>query len=441
MIQLSGHYTYRKLLRYTFPSIVMMVFSSFYYVVDGFFVSNWTGTTQFAAVNFIWPVLMLLGGFGFMFGTGGSALIGKVLGERKPEKASEIFSMLIYVSLGLGLFVSIAGILLLKPIASMLGAEGDMLHYSIQYGQIYLLSLPAVFLQAEFQGLCSTAGKPKLALYTTVAAGLTNIVLDALFIAGFSWGVVGAAAASSLSQCIGGFLPLFYFSRKNSSLLRLRKTKMDWKSLMQTCTNGFSELLNNVSMAIVGILYNFQLLRIIGEDGIAAYGVLMYVNLVFTGIFIGYSVGTAPLVSFNFGAQDRDELHSLLTKSLTIISVGSVLMFAAGELLAKPLSILYTGYSQSLLDITLRAFFIYSFSFLFAGFGIFGSSFFTALNNGPVSAVISFLRTMVFEVAGVLILPLILDLDGVWLSIVVAEFLAGLVTAVFLLCKRKKYGY
>ncbi len=441
MLQLSGHFTYRKLLRYTFPSIVMLVFNSFYYVVDGLFVSNWVGKTPFAAINFIWPTLMLLGSFGFMFGTGGSALIGKTMGEQNLKKANEIFSLLIYVSIGCGTVVAIVGILLLRPIASALGAEGELLTLCTRYGSIYLLSLPAYLLQSEFQCLCSTAGKPKLGLYTTVAAGVANIVLDALFIIGFSWGVAGAAAASSLSQCIGGLLPLLYFCRKNSSPLHLTRTSFDWQSLSRICSNGFSELLNNISMSIVGILYNFQLLRIVGEDGIAAYGVLMYVNLVFIGIFIGYSVGSAPIVSYHYGAENHAELKNLLRKGLAIISVSSLLMFAAGELLARPLSVLYAGYDPELLKITMRGFFIYSFSFLFAGFAILGSSFFTALNNGLVSALISFLRTMVFQVAGVMLLPLIWDLDGVWMSIGVAEFLAALVTFLLLFSNRKRYGY
>ncbi len=441
MLQLSGHFTYRKLLRYTFPSIVMLVFNSFYYVVDGLFVSNWVGKTPFAAINFIWPTLMLLGSFGFMFGTGGSALIGKTMGEQNLKKANEIFSLLIYVSIGCGTVVAIAGILLLRPIASALGAEGELLTLCTRYGSIYLLSLPAYLLQSEFQCLCSTAGKPKLGLYTTVAAGVANIVLDALFIIGFSWGVAGAAAASSLSQCIGGLLPLLYFCRKNSSPLHLTRTSFDWQSLSRICSNGFSELLNNISMSIVGILYNFQLLRIVGEDGIAAYGVLMYVNLVFIGIFIGYSVGSAPIVSYHYGAENHAELKNLLRKGLAIISVSSLLMFAAGELLARPLSVLYAGYDPELLKITMRGFFIYSFSFLFAGFAILGSSFFTALNNGLVSALISFLRTMVFQVAGVMLLPLIWDLDGVWMSIGVAEFLAALATFLLLFSNRKRYGY
>ncbi len=441
MIELSDHFTYRKLLRFTFPSIIMLVVSSIYGVVDGLFVSNFVGKTPFTAVNFIFPFLMILSSVGFMFGTGGSALIAKTLGERKPQKANEIFSLIIYVSMACGLVLMVVGMASVRPVASFLGAEGRLLEDSVIYGSVYLLGLPGCILQYEFQCLCATAGKPKLGLSVTVAAGVTNIVLDALFVVGFSWGLVGAAAASALSQCVGGFAPLIYFAGKNKSLLRLTKTKFDGKALLRTCSNGFSELLSNISMSLVSVLYNVQLLRYIGEDGIAAYGVLMYVTLIFLAIFIGFSVGVAPIISYQYGAQNHKELKGLLKKSVIIIGVSSVAMFAFGELLAKPLSVLYTGYDDTLFQITVRGFFIYSFSFLFSGFAIFGSSFFTALNNGFVSALISTLRTLVFQVIAVLILPLIWKVDGIWLSLVMAEFLATVVAILFLIGKRKKYQY
>lgn len=441
MIQLSDHFTYGKLLRYTFPSIIMLVVTSVYSVVDGLFVSNFVGKTPFAAVNFIWPLLMMLGSIGLMFGAGGGALIAKTIGEGKKEQANQIFSLLVYTSIVCGIVFGAAGIALIPTISAALGAEGQLLTDSILYGRIYLLGLPACILQYEFQCLFATAEKPHLGLYVTIAAGLTNIVLDALFVAVLSWGVAGAAAASALSQCIGGFVPLLYFGRENTSLLRLTKTSFHGRTLIKVISNGFSELLSNISMSIVGMLYNVQLLKYIGENGVAAYGVLMYVNLIFLAIFIGYSVGTAPVVSYHYGAQNQDELKSLLRKSVVIIGISSVAMFAAGELLARPLSLLFVGYDPELLDITLRAFLIYSASFLFSGFAIFGSSFFTALNDGLVSAAISFMRTLVFEVAAVLIFPLIWGVDGIWASVVGAELMATAVTTLFLLGKRKKYQY
>ena len=441
VIQLSDHFTCRRLLRFTLPSIIMLVFTSIYGVVDGFFVSNFVGKTPFTAVNFVWPFLMILGAVGFMFGTGGGALIAKTMGEGRREEARRLFSLLIYISMGCGLVLTIVGLLVLRPVCMALGAEGRLLEDAVIYGRVLLLGIPAYILQYEFQCLFATAEKPQLGLYVTVAAGLTNIVLDALLVAVFPLGLVGAALATVLSQVVGGVIPLFYFARPNSSLLRLGRTRFDGKALLRTCSNGFSELLSNISMSLVNMLYNVQLLRYAGEDGIAAYGVLMYVSMVFLAVFIGYSVGVSPVVSYHYGAQNHAELRGLRRRSMAITGVFAVLMFAAAEVLARPLSLIFVGYDAGLLEMTLRAFFIYSFSFLFAGFAIFGSSFFTALNDGLVSAAISFLRTVVFQITAVLLFPLVWDLDGIWLSIVAAEALAVVVTVLFLIGKKKKYQY
>ena len=414
MQTLAGHYSYARLFRSTTPCVIMLVVTSIYSVVDGLFVSNFVGKTPFTAVNFIFPLLMILGGMGFMFGTGGGALIAKTLGERR-KGADAIFSMTVYVAAGCGVVLMILGLAFLRPVAVAMGAQGQLLDDSLIYGGVYLLGLPGCVLQYAFQNLCATAGKPKLGLYVTVAAGVTNIVLDALFAGRCSRGGLPgcAAAASALSQYIGGIVPLVYFLCRNSSLLRLKKCRLDPKALLKICTNGSSELLNNISMSIVNILYNMQLLHYVGEDGIAAYGVLMYVNLIFLSIFIGYSVGSAPVISYHYGAQNHRELRSLLGKSLVILSVSAVLMFLLSEFLARPLSVMFAGYDPGLLELTLRGFFLYSFSFLFSGFAIFGSSFFTALNDGLTSAVISFLRTLVFQIAAVLVLPLVWEVDGI----------------------------
>ena len=442
MIKLSDHFTYRTLLRFTIPSILMMIFTSIYGVVDGIFVSNFVGEIEFAAVNFIMPFLMMLGGIGFMFGTGGSALIAKRMGEGKQHEANGIFSLLILVSLGTGVAIAALGILFLRPIAALLGAEGTMLEHCVTYGRVILLALPALLLQFEFQSFFITAQKPKLSLLVTLAAGIANMVLDALFMAVFGWGIVGAAAATAISQCVGGFVPLVYFVRKNSSLLRITRPRFDGRALLLTCTNGSSELLSNISMSLVSMLYNVQLLRYAGEAGVSAYGVLMYVNFVFLAVFIGYSVGTAPLISYHFGARNHAELKSLLGKSLVLISSASLLMLGISQLLGSPLASLFVGYNPSLLALTVQGFRIFSFSFLFAGIAIYGSSFFTALNNGPVSALISFLRTLVFQVGAVLLLPLLLNgAPGIWLSVVVAELVAAALTAIFMLGLRRKYHY
>lgn len=441
MIQLSDHFNIKRLLRFTLPSIIMLIFTSVYGVVDGFFVSNFVGKTSFTAVNFIMPFLLILGCVGFMFGTGGGALIAKTIGEGQSEKAKQLFSMLVYVSVACGAVLAVLGIVFVRPIASALGAEGQLLEDSITYGRIIMLAIPAYVLQYEFQCLFATAEKPKLGLYITVAAGLTNIILDALFVAVFSWGLEGAAVATVLGQCVGGLVPVIYFSKPNTSLLRFTKPKFDGKALLKAVTNGSSELMTNISASIVSMLYNAQLLKYAGEDGVAAYGVLMYLNLVFQALFIGYSVGVAPLISYNYGATNHDELKGLRKKSLLLISCFAICMFFLAELFAKPISVMFVGYDQGLLEITKRAFTVFSFSFLFAGFGIFGSSFFTALNNGFISASIAFLRTLVFQIAAVLIFPLIWKLDGIWFSIVAAEMLTLIVVIALLIGNRKKYQY
>lgn len=441
MIKLSDRFTYKKLLRYTFPAVIMLVFTSIYGVVDGFFVSNYVGKTPFAAVNFIMPVLMILGSIGFMFGTGGGALIAKTIGESKKEKANQIFSLIVYVSIALSIVLTVLAIIFLRPIISSLGAQGQLLEDSITYGRIILLSVPAFVLQSEFQILFATAERPKIGLYVTIAAGLTNIVLDALFIIVFSWGLVGAAWATALSILVGGVIPIIYFSRKNSSLLQLTKTKYDGQVMLKTITNGSSELMNMISMSLVSIFFNVQLLKYAGENGVAAYGVLMYVNMIFLSIYLGYSVGAAPIISYHFGAQNHDELKSLLKKSVVIMGIFSLLMFGSAQLLSSPLSMLFVGYDQVLMGMTQRAIFLFSFAFLFSGIGVFGSSFFTAMNDGLTSALISFLRTLVFQTGAVMIFPLLWELDGIWLSIVLAEAMAVVVTVLFFIGKRKKYHY
>ena len=440
-IQLSDHFTRKRLLRFSLPSIVMMVFTSIYGVVDGYFVSNYTGKTPFAAVNLIMPFLMILGGVGFMFGTGGGALIAKTMGEGKAEKADKFFSMTVFSSILCGLVLTAVGLLFLRPFARLMGAEGELLENSLLYGTINLIALPFYILQYEFQCLFATAEKPKLGLYVTVASGVANMVLDWLLVAVLPFGLAGAAAATAASQFIGGVFPLIYFARKNSSRLHLTRCRLELRPLGRICANGSSELMSNISMSLVSMLYNVQLMQYVGEDGIAAYGVLMYVSMIFQAIFIGYSVGTAPIVSYHYGAQNREELKSLLRKAIFIVAIAALCMFAAGELLAAPLSRLFVAYDEELLQMTTHAFAIFSFSFLFSGFAINGSSFFTALNDGLTSALISFLRTLVFQVAAVLLFPLLWGLDGIWFSIVAAEIMAVLATIFFLLKKQKKYGY
>lgn len=440
-IRLSDHFSYGKLLRFTLPSICMMVFTSIYGVVDGLFVSNFVGKTPFAAVNLVMPFVMILGGMGFMIGTGGTALVSKLLGEGKKDEAHRTFSMLVLFTLLLGVVLSAVGILTMPAVSRFLGASDAMLPDCVLYGRIVTGFTFAFMLQNVFQSFFIAAEKPRLGLIVTVAAGVTNMVLDALFMAVFKWGVAGAAIATGLSQCVGGVLPLLYFLRPNTSLLRLRPAALRLRPLLQACGNGSSELMSNISSSLVGMLYNFQLMRLIGEDGVSAYGVLMYVQFIFVAIFIGYSIGCAPVVGFHYGAQNHDELKSLLRKSVLLMAVGGVTLTLLARALARPLAHLFVGYDAALYDLTVHAFRLFAWSFLLAGFNIFTSGFFTSLNNGGVSAAISFLRTLVFQAGSVILLPMLLGVDGIWWAITAAEIFAFLISCTFLLAKRNKYHY
>ncbi|MCI8623487.1 MAG: MATE family efflux transporter [Provencibacterium sp.] len=440
-IQLSDHFTYRKLLRFTLPSMIMMVFTSIYGVVDGFFISNFSGKTSFAAINLVMPFVMILGGMGFMIGTGGTALVSKVLGEGNPKRANRYFSMMVYLTILLGAVLSAVGIVFIRPVSLFFGATEEMLGDCILYGRITIAFTTAFMLQNVFQSFFIAAEKPKLGLLATVAAGLTNMVLDAVFVGLFRWGVAGAALATGVSQCVGGIFPLAYFIRPNDSLLQLTRTKLQIKPMLRACGNGSSELMSNVASSVVSIIYNFQLMKYVGENGVSAYGVLMYVQFIFIAIFIGYSIGSAPIVSYHFGAENHGELKNMLKKSSLLTGGSGVLLSALAFALAEPLSQIFVGYDAELLALTSHAFRLFSFSFFLAGFNIFASSFFTALNNGVVSAFISFLRTLVFQTSSVLILPIFLGLDGIWWAITVAEALACVVSLIFLFVKRTEYQY
>lgn len=440
-IQLSDHFTYQKLLRFVAPSIVMMICTSVYSIVDGLFVSNFVGKTAFAAVNLIFPVLMAMSTVGFMLGTGGSAIVSMTLGTGQREKANRYFSMLIYAGIVLSIALSVFGFLFMPAIGSALGAKGALLENTVLYGRILIAGQTAFILQNMFQSFFPVAEKPELSLKISVAAGLTNFALDALFIIIFKWGLAGAAAATVMGQVVGGILPLFYFSRRNSSLLRLTKAGFEGRILLKACTNGSSEMLTNLSTSLVNMLYNLQLMKIAGENGLAAYGVIMYIYFIFASIFIGYSIGGSPVISYHYGAGHSKELKNLFKMSLSIIGTAGIVLTALAQVLALPLTKIYVGYDAELLQMTCRGFRLYSLAFLFGGFNSFGSSFFTALGDGAVSAAISCLRTLVFQVAVILLLPSLLGLDGVWLAIGAAEVLALGVTAAFLVAKRKKYRY
>ena len=440
-IQLSEHFTYSKLLRFTFPSIIMMIFTSIYSVIDGLFVSNFAGKTALAAINIIYPFIMAVGALGFMMGTGGSALVGRLLGEGEKEKANKTFSLIVYTTAIAGILLSALAFLLVPTVSRLFGASGQLLDYCILYGRICFLSMPCFMLQNVFQCFFITAEKPRLRLDVVLSAGITNMVLDFLFVAVFGLGLKGAAIATVCGEIIGGLVPILYFAGRNHSLLRLGRTSFDAGSILKTCTNGSSELMTELSSSVVTVLYNTQLMKIAGENGVAAYSTIMYVNFIFVAIFLGYSLGSAPIISFHYGAGNHDELKNMRKKSLRLIAVWGIGMTIISHIFALPFARFFVGYDSELLAMTIHGFRIYAFVYLLNGFNIFGSSFFTALNNGMVSATISFLRTLVFEVICILLLPVYFGIDGIWSAVLVAEALALCVTSFFLITKRSRYHY
>ncbi len=440
-IQLSDHFTYGKLIRFTIPSIAMMIFTSIYGVVDGFFVSNYVGATPFAALNLIMPAIMIMAAIGFMFGTGGSALVAFTLGTGDKRKANEIFSLIIYLLIGIGLILTVLSLIIARPVSMLLGATENMLDYCVIYAQVCAIGLVPFMLQNAFQSFMIVAEKPKLGLYVTIAAGVTNMILDWLFMGVMGMGVGSAAAASVIGMFVGGALPLFYFMKKNTSLLRLTKPSTDFSAIVKAAVNGSSEFMTNISVSIVNMLYNFQLMRMAGEYGVSAYGIIMYTNFIFLGVFFGYAIGASPIIGYHYGTGEKKELKNVFSKSFILIAITSVVMTILAEILAKPLAMIFASYDAELLEITIHAIKIYSISFLVMGFNIFGSSLFTALNDGLTSALISFFRTLLFQIVSVIILPMVLGLDGIWFSITCAELLALALTAFCIIKNRKKYGY
>lgn len=442
-IQLSDHFSFGKLLRFTLPSMAMMLFTSVYSIVDGYFVSNYAGKTAFAAVNLIMPILMIVGTIGFMFGSGGTAIVAKAYGEGDKEKANNLFSLFVYFTFGIGVVVSTIGEILAKTISVMLGAEGVLLDNCVIYARILLAAMPLFILQVLFMSFFSVAEKPELGFAVTITSGVLNMILDAVLCINLpsEYKLIGAAVATAVSQSVGGIIPLIYFSRKNSSILRLGRTKFIPNAIIKACTNGSSEFMSNISMNVVGILFNLQLMKYAGEDGVSAYGFMMYVSMIFTAVFVGYSMGSAPVFSFNDGAKNYKELKSVLIKSLMFVVSAGIIMVVSAEMFAMPLAKIFVGYDAGLMELTVNGFRIFALSFAFIGFGIFSSGFFTAMNDGVTSAIISFVRTLVFESCAVMILPLVFGINGIWYSTVIAESLSLILGGTFMIVKRKKYHY
>ena len=424
------------------PMVLMMMVISVYSIVDGFFISNYAGSDAFAGMNLIWPAIALVGALGLMLGTGGSALVSKTLGEGDPEKARRIFSILIRITIIAGTLIAAVMFAIMPWLARTLGSDEAMLPYAVLYGRILIIVLPAYMLQMEFQPFFMAAEKPQFGTVLSIVCGVVNIALDALFVAVFGWGLTGAAIASSVSLLTGGCYPLWYFSsRRNTTRLWMVRCPFDWQSILKSCSNGMSEFVGNIALSIIGICYNWQLMQYIGADGVSAYGIIMYLGFIFASVFIGYNMGISQVISYNFGAGDKVELKSLLHKSLVIVGVSGVLMTTASEITANGISRIFVGYDESLCALTSHATGIYMLSFLICGFNMFVSAWFTALNNGVVSAAAAFVRTLVFELASVFVLPAFLGIEGIWHSVNVAEILALILSVVLLAAFRKRYGY
>lgn len=441
MIGLNEHFNYSKLIKFTLPTIIMMIFTSIYGVVDGVFVSNIVGSDAFAAVNLIMPVIMILGSVGFMIGTGGSALVSKTLGEGRKEDANRYFSILIYFLIFIGIILSILGVIFIRPIAEFLGAEGEILNDCVSYGRVMIILLTAYLLQNSFQSFLVVAEKPKMGLMISLMAGITNMFLDFLFMYVLKIGITGAALATGISWIVGGIIPLIYFKTNASTRLKLVRTRFEVKVVGQASANGASEMMTNLSMSLVNMLYNMQLMKIVGSDGVVAYGIIMYVSFIFSGTYLGYSIGAAPIIGYHYGADNKNELKSLFKKSLVIIGIAAIVLTSLAEILAGSLSGIFVSYDKDLLEMTTKAIRLFSLSFIIGGFNIFASSFFTALNNGFISALISFLRTLVFQAIMIFLLPAILGINGIWLAVVAAEFLSLIVSAICFSINNKRYGY
>ena len=440
-VELAGHYGLRRLVKTSLPMIAMMIVTSIYSIVDGYFISNFAGSTAFAAMNLVWPALALISAAGLMIGTGGSTLVSKTLGEGDTDRANEIFTMLVHIALIIGAILTVGLFIFMKPLVIALGAEGEMIPKAVMYGRIVVLAMPEFIMQMMFQSFYMTAERPELGTRMSIISGCINIALDALFVVGFKWGLIGAAIATALALAVGGIYPLWFFSSKknNTHLQFVCFSRIDWKAITRTCTNGMSEYVGNIALNIVSIGYNLQLMKYIGENGVSAYGIIMYVGFIFAAVYIGYNLCVSQVIAFNFGAGNRAELRSLLKKSLLLIGIGGVIMTALAEGAAPLLAKIFVGYDAELCSLTVRALRIYMLSFLICGFNMFCSAWFTALNNGLVSATAAFVRTLIFELGAVMIVPEIIGIDGIWLAVSIAEVLAVLMSAILILAYRKRY--
>ena len=438
-IKLSDHFSCAKLLLFAIPTIGMIMISITYDVVDGYFVSNYIGKTAFSAVNIIYPFQLLLSMVGYMFGSGGSALIAAELGDGNQQNARLYFTAIIKAAAAIGVVLAVAGVLLLRPVAVMIGATPEILEYGLPYGRTLFLFLPIMILGYTFQSILITAEKPKLGLYISLGNLFSNALLDWLFVAVFKWGMVGAAVATGIGACLNGLVPLIYFARPNSSPLHFCKGRVQVKPLLKACGNGSSEMVNDMSTSLIFVLYNYQLLRMLGEDGVAAYGVTVFVEGIFAAVFYGLAMQATSIVGYHFGAKNYPELKSLLKNGIILNFISGILMFVLAQVSAPLISRIYVGYDETVYRLSVHAMRMYAFAFLLQGFNEYASAYFTGLNNGLVSGILAFTRTFLIQTVMILVLPLLLGTDGLWLAQAATEVFAAVIAIVFFITRKHEY--
>ena len=436
---LSRAYTLSGLVRFALPSMVMMVFLSVYTIVDGIFISNFVGTLALGAVNIIFPLISLEMGLGIMLATGSNAIIARRLGEGDAALARQNFSLVVLVAVVCGLMVEGLALLFLPQIIDLLGASAAQYPYCRDYPRAMLLFAPALFLQVGFQSYFVTAGRPKLGLLVMVGAGLVNIGLDYLLIPRL--GVAGAGLATGLGYMVPAMAGLCFFARPRGGDLYLVRPSLERGLLWRACLNGSSEMVSNMANAVSTFLFNIMFMRCYGEDGVAAITMALYFQFVFAAVYFGYSGGVAPIISYKFGNGDTAGLRQVVRDSFRFILGISLLNFTVAILVSAPALLLFAGGNREVASIAQEGFPLFAVSFLFAGVGIFASNMFTALSDGVTSALISFMRTLLFLALAILLLPLVFKEAGLWAAISVAEGMGALVALVCLVLRRPQYQY
>ena len=429
-----------SLLRFAFPTIVMMIFMGLYTIVDTIFVAQFVNTDALSSINIVCPIINITVGLGTMIATGGNAIVSRKMGAGENQEAKEDFTLLILTGAVIGFLILLGGTIWIDKIVYALGASDLLFPYCKDYLMVLFLFIPANILQTLFSNLFVTAGKPTLGLALAVLAGIANIVFDYVFIVLLQMGIKGAAIGTGIGYMIPSIIGTVFFLMKRSEL-HFCKPNMDASVLLKSCSNGVSELVSQCSAAVTTFLFNVTMMKLLGEDGVAAITVLIYSQFLLTTLYIGFSMGTAPVVSYNYGSGNVKQLKKTVRICFSFIAGISIFVFLFSLLGGESIAKVFAENNRNVFEITKNGFSIFSFSFLFSGCNIFSSALFTALSNGKASATISFLRTFGFITVSLLVLPRFLEVTGVWLAVPFAELFTLMLT-VYLLCRhRKQYNY